>query len=171
MDMGVIRAWKVSDRRLILREILKDIYYRIERRDANKNRTRGLNGLHEGYDPNLFDVYDISKRAWELVSSQSIARCWLKARCLPCVYESDLRQQWSRTSKERYEDDISDIMKSLQMMSLEGLQMNCEESASDTVYAWVNVEESNHGRFVLISSLIDDEVNNSSLYNSLYVLP
>ncbi len=50
-------------------------------------------------------------------------------------------------------------MKSLQILSLEGLLVNCEESASGTVDVWVNVGESNHGRFVLISSLIDDAVN------------
>ncbi len=50
-------------------------------------------------------------------------------------------------------------MKSLQTMSLEGLQMNCEERASAIVDAWVNVEESSDGRFALISSLIDDELD------------
>ncbi len=107
----------------------------------------------------MLDGCNLSKKPWELVGSQLIARCWLKARCLPCVYESDLQQQWSRKSKECDDDDLTDIMKSLQTVSLEGLQMNCEESASAIVDAWVTVEESSDGRFALISSLIDDELD------------
>ncbi len=107
----------------------------------------------------MLDVCILSKKAWELVGFQSIARCWLKARCLPCVYESDLRKQWSRRSKECDDDYLTDIMKSLQTMILEGLQMNCEESASATVDEWVNVEESSDGRFALFSSLVDDELD------------
>ncbi len=159
MDMGIIGAWKSSYRRLMLRDILKEIESLIERRDMNKNRAKGLNGPREGYDPNMLDVCNLSKKPWEFVSSQLIARCWLKARCLPCVHESDLRQQWSRKSKECDDDDLTDIMKSLQTVSLEGLEMNCEESASAIVDAWVNVEESSDGRFALISSLIDDELD------------
>ncbi len=47
IDMGFIRAWKSSYRRLMLREILKEIECRIERRDASRNRTKGLHGLCE----------------------------------------------------------------------------------------------------------------------------
>ncbi len=41
MDMGIIRAWKSGYRRLMLRDILKEIESRIERRYMSKNTTKG----------------------------------------------------------------------------------------------------------------------------------
>lgn len=65
MYMGVISQWKQIYRRHMIRELVRDIESRAERRALSQGRADGMNGLTEGYDPHILDVANLAKLSWE----------------------------------------------------------------------------------------------------------
>ncbi len=55
-------------------QMVQDLESRAERRELNRGRTYGLNGLAEGYDPHMLDAANLGKLSWDNVSRMTIAR-------------------------------------------------------------------------------------------------
>ncbi len=49
----------------MIRELVRDIESRAERRALSQGRADGMNGLTEGYDPHILDVANLAKLSWE----------------------------------------------------------------------------------------------------------
>lgn len=81
MDVGNIFVFKKMYRKLLLRELVRDIETRQQRRETRKGHADGMKGSYDGYAPHMLDVTKIVKRAWEIVSEITIARCWVKSEC------------------------------------------------------------------------------------------
>ncbi len=45
----------------MVRELVRDVESRAERRALNQGRTGVMNGLAEGYDPHMLDVANLAK--------------------------------------------------------------------------------------------------------------
>ncbi len=56
-----------------------------------QGRTYGMNGMAQGYGPHMLDVFNIAKLSWNNVSGMTIARCWVKANCLPTAMNAEIR--------------------------------------------------------------------------------
>ena len=63
LDMGTICSWKVGYRRIMQHNLLVEVETISKRRVDNRNITKGLNGIREGYGPNMHDVCTYSKIA------------------------------------------------------------------------------------------------------------
>ncbi len=77
--MALISTWKQTYRRFLVHQLVQDLESRAERRELNRGRTYGLNGLAKGYDPHMLDAANLAKLSWDSVSRMTIARCWVKA--------------------------------------------------------------------------------------------
>ena len=139
MDMGVIRSWKAGYRRLMLRAVLNDITTRIERRRINAGNIRGRNGLSDGYDPNLWDVCELSKSVWDEIQPATVARCWVKAKCLPCIYETELEQNFGKVGKALVSDKVDDIVKLIQQLNMVSTRVTTEREIVGEVTEWVDL--------------------------------
>ena len=105
----------------------------------------------------MLDVCTLAKKAWDIVDEDAIARCWLRARCLPSIMEADLNQLHSRTKKSGEETDVLDLLKVFETLAIQGENLDAEQGAADEFNEWVDVEESEEGRLALLSSLVDEE--------------
>lgn len=149
MDMGTIRAWKVEYRRIMLRSLLNDIETIVERKQANKNRTKGLNGIQEGYDANMHDVCLMSKKAWDNVSSDTIKRCWVRSHCLPCVMEAEISQSVNTTKQKCSNEQETELLHLFKRFRLHDVQSNGEVS-SEEADSWISVEDNDESRVTYI---------------------
>lgn len=61
MNLGEIVAWKMSYRKRLLTEIVKDIEQQARKCEMNKEKPAGMKGIDEGYEPQEPDVSRISK--------------------------------------------------------------------------------------------------------------
>ncbi len=61
-----------------MQELVRDIESHAERRAFYQERTYGMNGMTQGYDPHMLHAANLSKLSWDNVSRMTIARCWVK---------------------------------------------------------------------------------------------
>ncbi len=71
--------------------LVRDIESRAERRSFYQGRTYGMNGMAQGYDPHMLDAANLAKLSWHNVFRMTIARCWVKANCLPTAMNAEIR--------------------------------------------------------------------------------
>ncbi len=55
--------------------VVRDIESRAERRAFYQERTYGINGMAQGYDPHMLDAANLAKLSWDNVSRMTTARC------------------------------------------------------------------------------------------------
>ena len=156
LDMGTIRCWKVGYRRIMLRNLLVEVEKISKRRVDNRNRTKGLIGIREGYGPNMHDVCTYSKIAWENVSQDTIRRCWVRARCLPVLHESYISQSIDQTKQKCSRQEEYELRSLFQRLKFEEVQNSGPNNFSTSVQNWVNVEDSAVGRFSIACSLVNE---------------
>ncbi len=58
--------------------MVRDIESRAERRAFYQGRSYGMNGMAQGYDPNMLDAANLAKLSWDNVFRMTIARCRVK---------------------------------------------------------------------------------------------
>ncbi len=61
MDMVVISTWKQTYRRFLVQQLVRDIESRAERRAFYQERTYGMNGMAQRYDPHMLDAANLAK--------------------------------------------------------------------------------------------------------------
>ncbi len=49
----------------------------------------GMNGMAQSYDLHMLDAAKIAKLSWDNVSRMTIARCLVKANCLPTAMNAE----------------------------------------------------------------------------------
>ena len=112
-----------------------------------------MKGLSDGHDPNLLDVTEMVKQAWEEVFERKLARCWLKADILPRGMLFPLEQIHGKVKgKKLDEENKQELQKVTQMIKRMKLNEDCEPPApvmhsSDEVLEsslneWIEIEES-----------------------------
>ena len=140
----------------MLRKIVENIESLIERKNANKANKKGLNGIGEGYEANMADVCNLAKKAWEMVSQHSIAKCWKRAHCLPCGMEADITQIFGRTTNRDADDNVNEVANLFEKLGINVGETENEHSAEELFNEWVDLEYSEEARFALACSLVDD---------------
>lgn len=156
MDMGIIRSWKARYRRLMLRGIIQSIELRLNCPHAGKGNKSGTNGLSNGYHANMLDVCTLSKKAWETVSSTSIARCWVRAHCLPCAVEARMVQDFGRAKTKFSACEQSEIVNLFRRLHLSDRHGASDGTTFQQFEECVSVEDSETGRFAIACSIYDD---------------
>ena len=131
--------WKAGYSRLMLRTVLNDITTRIESRRINAGNIRGRNGLSDKYDPNIWDVCELSKSVWDEIQPATVARCWVKAKCLPCIYETELEQNFSKVGKTLDSDEVDDIVKLFQQLKMASTRVTTEREIVAEFTEWVDL--------------------------------
>ncbi len=101
-------------RKRLLRCILNDVSTIQKRRKENSGRRPRLNGLLEGYDPNICDLCTLSTELWDEIDLKSISKCWIKASCLPRLYEMDLTNLYCSLHNANESVEITDVTTLLQ---------------------------------------------------------
>ena len=72
----------------------------------------------EGYDPNMLDVTNLVKASWSNVAQMTIARCWIKSKCLPNAMEAELQSTFGRmrnTSRSAETGELVSLFKKLEI--------------------------------------------------------
>ncbi len=138
MDMGTIRQWKMGYQKRLLRCILSYVSTIQKRRKENDGRRSELNGLLEGYDPNMWDVCALSKVSWDEVDQKSIGKCWIKASCLPHLYETDLTNVYCSANNTNESVEITNMTTLLQEISLETKSNSRSKSLKEKI-SWTSL--------------------------------
>lgn len=99
MDMGVIAAFKIKYREMLVSRISAQIGERDRLRAAADTIKQSLRGLDEGYDPHLLDASELARDAWDQVSKEIISCSWVRSDLLP------------KESQGRIRDDRGEIRK------------------------------------------------------------
>lgn len=161
MDMGVIYAFKRLYRRAMLRELVRDIESRSERREANHKNPGGMNGIAEGYEPHMLDVTRLVKQSWESVSQMTIARCWMKARCLPSGMNAELNSTFGRMRNSSRSDEVMELVDLLGQLRIgaddsDPLQHDIDKDVSERdMERWVNIEADDDVTSAFCADMVD----------------
>ena len=123
-----------------------------ERKRANKDRARGINGIDEGYDPNMADVCNISCIARDMVQLESIARCWKRACCLTCAAEADITQPYCRNKSSSCGEDEIEILSMVKRLNLGAYESERAINDNALIEEWVDYENSEEGCFFLAAA-------------------
>ncbi len=118
MDMGVISTWKQTYRRFLVQELVRYIESRAERRAFYEGRKYGMNGMAQGYDPHMLDAANLAKLSWDNVSRMTIARCWVKANCLPTAMNAEIHATYGRMRNSSKDDEVRKVMEMLSNLKL-----------------------------------------------------
>eukprot|EP00171_Calliarthron_tuberculosum_P005173 IDg5173t1 len=162
MDLGIIAAWKKRYRREMLREIVKDIETRTARRELNKKNPGGMNGLAQGYAPHILDVANLAKHSWDGVSQNTIARCWVKANCLPVPMSAHINASFGKSGDVTSESCYGDLVSAFR-----DLKLSVEDSdplvrevpdvvTEDDIGRWLTIEDDEEVQAAIVSDITDD---------------
>lgn len=118
MDLGIIAAWKKGYRKILLRAIIADIESRAERRELNRGLKSGMKGICEGFDPHMLDVARMAKDAWDLVRTETAARCWVKSQILPTEKSATVTSIYGKMKSTYGHEDLRFLKQALEKLSL-----------------------------------------------------
>lgn len=165
MDMGIIAAWKKLYRYEMLHQILKDVETRQKRREDSIAMPPGMRGLSEGFDPHMLDVTNLVKETWDLVSKETVVRCWLKSRCLPECLQGELSSHYSNVGISTSPHDVEKIVQCMEKLSLEVhrsdplYDQTREQVTSEDVRKWLTIESDEDVRL----GMVDDELQQQEI--------
>lgn len=60
----------------------------------NSKKPAGIKGLTERYDPHMHGVARLCEESWAVVRDEKIVHCCIKAKILPEVFNTDLRNKF-----------------------------------------------------------------------------
>lgn len=95
--MGIIASWKALYRRKMVLQLMVDFESWQERRDSDKALINGIKDLEEVFDPYMPDAARLVKKRGNVVSFNTVARCWNKSKRFSLGMETDLVAEFGRT--------------------------------------------------------------------------
>ena len=154
MDAGVIRAFKDHYRRNLLSKVLEVLPHKLELRRATSGIGKRLKGISEGHDAHVLDAAHFMQSAWDSITTQCIARCWLKADILPRPVAAEMRNMFAKTHGHgiaRSEvDDCAIIIDGMRAMAMGATTKEFGEEDKESVeilettegvQTWVSIED------------------------------
>lgn len=88
--LGIICAWKLRYRSLLIRSIVEDLESGEQRCDDSQTLTQDMQGLTEGHDPHMLDVARMVKKSWTEVTELTICKCGIKSDVWPRATSDEL---------------------------------------------------------------------------------
>lgn len=149
----------------MIREVLKDIETQAARRDMYKNNRGGKNGLAEGYAPHMLDVANLAKQAWDGITQETIARCWVKANCLPVSTNASITAVHGKVRRIIDDEPSEDLVEAFR-----NLRFSIEDSnptirampelvQNEGIERWLNIEENDEVSDAIISDITENIAN------------
>lgn len=178
MDLGIIGAWKLRYRRLLLQEIVKNLESRQARRDGSAELVSGMRGLAEGHDPHMLDVARLCSESWDLVTEMTICRCWVKSDMLPRGTSTDLNATFGRMSNTSREEEIMRMVEMFKKITIAVdlrdplYEYHTEDVGFSDVSRWSEIESDVEVQTAMVDDDMHefmDRVGSGSIENSTTV--
>jgi hypothetical protein len=131
MDQGIIHAVKKNYQYKMLNKIFENIDKVIESQQEiqqeqltgmKQKRPRGLDGINDGKQANLYDAQCILKEVWDKLEEKTVACCWVKANILTDTTMNELKQkhgsQSNPTNSEQTMEKVDEIQSALSTVVL-----------------------------------------------------
>ena len=168
MDMGVIAAWKqwYWSRLLTKRTELLFIQETLHQDATAKKMKKGEMGLADGKNAHVLDAAELGKTAWEEISQETIAHCWIKADMLPPILQVNAVNNWGKPSLHTNKDpDVLKLVEIMNAMKISGAGDGNEvveavqlvsQPCSDALRHWMNIEEEEDVHEAIIGDLREE---------------
>lgn len=186
MDCGIIAAVKVRYRYSLLAKTVEIVPHRDSLRSQFKGLVPGTRGVDEGYPPHVLDVAEEVERIWDLISQQTVVRCWIKSKVLPVGVQSTLAASFGKpaalngnealfvtySAEERdFYDALEGLLVGGGLEASEGASPSTKEIADDLncsgrrgLLEWLQLENSQDFIEAVAEAEAEDVVN--SVHNS-----
>ena len=170
MDMGVIAAWKqrYQSRLLTKRTELLFIQETLHQAATAKKMKKGEMSLADGKNVHVLDAAELGKTAWEEISQETIAHCWIKADILPPILHMNAVNNRGKPSPHINKDpDVLKLVEIVNAMKISGTGAGDDNQvveavqlvsqlSSDALRHWMNIEEEEDVHEAIIGDLCEE---------------
>ena len=153
LDQGIIAAFKAHYKCMLLEKLVSNAPSFDNLQVMAKQLPAGCAGLEYGNPPHVSDAAQLMKDSWGKITSETIAACWKRAKCLggnesTCSNTADYVEQIDQESVVQMNTTLSSLPLSdacvTQMLSSNGLDVLTNEvqgTASNMLLEWLHLED------------------------------
>jgi len=143
LDAGFIAALKRRYKTRLLQRVVENLDQLITTGRSHPRVPRG-GGLDEGGQAHLLDAAKIIVEAWDKISAEQLANCWLKADVLPTEAAAEVRRQVHgvKLVAENFHQDVSELVALMANTSMAAKFDGLTESArASALRRWLRAED------------------------------